>query len=75
MGFKGCPPISVYTEANVRRGLNLAAINFCNNECEIDLEKKKVCMSKIFLWYKKDFIEAIENKNAESNNEDKSLLL
>ena len=68
--FKGFPPIMIYKDINVRQGLYLAALNFCNDEREIDIRKNKVSLSRIFLWYKQDFIEKISLEN-----EDRKLLL
>jgi hypothetical protein len=48
----------------------MAAFSFCNNECEIN--ENKVSISKIFLWYKQDFIEQIDD---ERSTDDKRLLM
>ncbi len=62
----------VYSDLNVKQGLHLATLNFCNNSCEIDFTKKKVSLSSIFLWYKQDFIEKI---SLEEEDENTKLLL
>lgn len=76
--MKSCPPISVYSQANVNRGLELAANNFCNNESEIVFQeaenKFKIRLSKIFMWYKADFIENVVLNEDTTVNDDKKLL-
>lgn len=54
-GAKSCPPVRVYVTANLERGLKSAAGNFCRQEIVIDEVKKKVTLSKIFMWYADDF--------------------
>lgn len=39
----------------------MAAVNFCTNECDFDINKKEITLPRLFLWYKIDFI--CENKN------------
>ena len=74
-GARGCPPISFYTPANLKKGLEMASANFCSGETEIDLEKEKITFSRIFLWYKTDFICQNENDLKEiKNNEDELLI-
>lgn len=63
-GAKGCPPIAFYTLENLERGLQMATTNFITNETEIIEEKNVVVLSKLFLWYKADFIgDNVENKD------------
>lgn len=69
-GAKGCPPISFYTADNLDRGLESAAVNFINSETTVDVPSKTVELSRLFLWYKLDFIEESVNHS----NEDELLL-
>ena len=34
----------------------MATINFCTNETEISLADKSITLSRLFLWYKTDFV-------------------
>ena len=34
----------------------MAAINFCSSECEVDEVSNTVSISRLFLWYKLDFV-------------------
>ncbi|CAB4033822.1 serine threonine- kinase endoribonuclease IRE1-like, partial [Paramuricea clavata] len=56
-GAKSCPAINVYSTTNLERGLKVAAENFCSQEVHVDMNVKRVTLSKIFLWYKSDFAE------------------
>eukprot|EP00523_Entomoneis_sp_CCMP467_P015548 CAMPEP_0168772226 /NCGR_PEP_ID=MMETSP0725-20121227/3847_1 /TAXON_ID=265536 /ORGANISM="Amphiprora sp., Strain CCMP467" /LENGTH=561 /DNA_ID=CAMNT_0008821737 /DNA_START=197 /DNA_END=1884 /DNA_ORIENTATION=- len=58
-GAESCPPVSYYTARNLHRELHLAAAAFCEDEGNlyIDEDKREVRLSKIFLWYKQDFVE------------------
>ena len=56
--LKGCPPIAFYTAENLVRGLNLATVNFVTSETKINFELKTVESSRLFLWYKLDFVNA-----------------
>lgn len=67
---KGCPPISFYTADNLDRGLESATVNFINSETIVDVPSKTVELSRLFLWYKLDFIEESVNHS----NEDELLL-
>ena len=48
----------------------MAAVNFMTNETTIDLTEKSVEISKLLLWYQKDFV---QSKNDEQ--EKKTTLL
>lgn len=53
---ESCPPINVYEAASIDEQLTLAAQNFVNGgSFRIDLNAKKVHLSKIFQWYAPDF--------------------
>lgn len=55
-GAKSCPPIRVYSSSNVERVLQMAAEGFCQFNVVVDMQSNTVCLSKIFQWYKGDFI-------------------
>ena len=50
--------------------LKLAAINFCTNEIEVDLNEKSLTVSRLFLWYKSDFLGEQNEDNEEKNPND-----
>lgn len=52
----------------------MAAINFCTNETSIDVNKRKIELSRIFLWYKKDFICQTDLENRKTNKDDELLI-
>jgi len=57
-GARSCPPIRVYTEERLDSQLEIATESFLTQEVNIEtkeLGKYKVVMSKLFLWYGKDF--------------------
>ncbi|KAG2432426.1 hypothetical protein HYH02_012997 [Chlamydomonas schloesseri] len=54
-GAKSCPPIRLYSAANLEEGLAAAAEAFVGGEVEVDPAKREVRLSKIFKWYAVDF--------------------
>jgi len=56
-GAQSCPPIRLYSDSNLERGLETAAQAFCNDEGNValDVEKNEVGLSQIFEWYFEDF--------------------
>uniref|UniRef100_A0A7S2B678 DUF547 domain-containing protein n=1 Tax=Pycnococcus provasolii TaxID=41880 RepID=A0A7S2B678_9CHLO len=54
-GAQSCPPIRVFVEKNLERGLVAAARGFCQREVEVDESRNTVTLSKIFDWYGVDF--------------------
>ncbi|XP_066555910.1 uncharacterized protein LOC136746929 [Amia ocellicauda] len=54
-GGKSCPAISVYSAENLDEALKTAAKSYCQQEVNVDKEKKQVTMSKMFQWYISDF--------------------
>lgn len=57
-GAKSCPPIRVYTEERIDSQLEMATKSFLSQEVEVVEKggnKFDVIMSKLFLWYGKDF--------------------
>ncbi|XP_011403572.1 PREDICTED: uncharacterized protein LOC105312537 [Amphimedon queenslandica] len=59
-GAKSCPAIQVYSANKLERALNGATRNFCSQEVVIDVANRKVTLSKLFLWYFKDFGSTVE---------------
>lgn len=62
-GSKSCPPVKIYSEKNLERGLDAAAKLFINDEENVKISKnnKKVELSMIFNWYQNDFEDGIIN--------------
>ncbi|KNC85174.1 hypothetical protein SARC_02631 [Sphaeroforma arctica JP610] len=58
-GAKSCPPIRIYSEMTLERGLNAATRNFVENNTKIDMAKQEITISQLFQWYKADFGESI----------------
>ncbi|MGR3176538.1 MAG: DUF547 domain-containing protein, partial [Candidatus Anammoxibacter sp.] len=55
-GSRSCAPIKFYSQEGITAELDLAAKNFINSSDVIIVpEEKKVIISKMFKWYKKDF--------------------
>ncbi len=58
-GSKSCPPLGnkILLEKNLDKQLEEKASNFINNPANvyIDYESKKIYVSRIFKWFKKDF--------------------
>ncbi|KAI8470738.1 MAG: glutaredoxin-like protein [Monoraphidium minutum] len=54
-GAKSCPPIRLYSAANLDEGLAAATEAFCADDVEIDVPSRTVTQSKIFKWYFPDF--------------------
>lgn len=52
---RSCPPIQVYTAAEIDAQLDLAARNFVNADLSIDPHHYEVHLSAIFSWFKGDF--------------------
>ena len=52
-GANSCPPIRIYQAEKLEKQLDLAAKSFVNQDLQI--QNGKVKMSKLLLWYKKDF--------------------
>lgn len=54
-GAVSCPPIRYYSLENLDDQFKIAEESFMRSETNWDLEKRKVYVSKIFLWYWADF--------------------
>ncbi len=52
---RSCPPISVYTAAQIDAQLDLATYNFVAADTVIDRKRGEVHVSRIFDWYVSDF--------------------
>lgn len=50
-----CPPIAVYTPEKLDGQLDLAALNFINNDLVVDPDRNVITISSIFRWYQNDF--------------------
>lgn len=54
-GALSCPPIRHYDAANIDEQLALAAQSFVSQAITISDDHKEVALSRIFLWYARDF--------------------
>lgn len=61
-----CPPLSnhVFRASTLDQQLNSAAVAFINDDRNVTIEpgKNRVVLSKIFDWYKEDFVRATQTK-------------
>jgi hypothetical protein len=51
----------------------LAAVNFCTNETEINLKENSLTLSRLFLWYKSDFV-TLGEQDDKCENPDEALI-
>nr|XP_054757520.1 uncharacterized protein LOC129263643 [Lytechinus pictus] len=56
-GAESCPPISVYTEQNLERALDMAAKNYLNQEITMDIDSKQINLPSLLKWYGSDAAE------------------
>lgn len=54
-GGRSCPPVEMYTEAEIDSQLDRAAAAFLNAEVEIDTERSIIRANPILRWYRADF--------------------
>jgi len=54
-GAKSCPPIAFYTVDKLEEQLELAGVLFLNEDTRIDAQRKEAHISRLFLWFLKDF--------------------
>ena len=54
-GAVSCPPIRFYTSENVHEQLDIATVNFLNQDVLYDSEKRTVSITKLFNWFRGDF--------------------
>lgn len=55
-GARSCPPIGFYEAHQIEDQLQLAAKSFINSgQVRLFLEEKRLLISRIFKWYKRDF--------------------
>ena len=54
-GAKSCPPIAFYTVDKLEEQLELAGALFLNEDTRIDAQRKEAHISRLFLWFLKDF--------------------
>lgn len=55
-GAKGCPPINFYSRENLDAELNNATRNFVTATTRINENERTVELTKLFLWYREDFV-------------------
>ena len=49
-GAKSCPPIRVYDPQNLQQGLQWATEGFCDEEVQIDVDRRLITLSMLFKW-------------------------
>lgn len=54
-GAKSCPPIAFYSVAQLEEQLEFAGSSFIEMDSQINHEKKVIHISRLFLWFLKDF--------------------
>ena len=54
-GARSCPPIAFYSVEKLDEQLELATISFLTEETQVDEQNKKIHISRLFLWFLKDF--------------------
>ncbi|WKK65685.1 DUF547 domain-containing protein [Lutimonas zeaxanthinifaciens] len=54
-GAKSCPAIRFYSVKDLDQQLDLATSAFLESETKIDAEKREVKITRLFLWFHKDF--------------------
>lgn len=54
-GAVSCPPIAFYSADRLEEQLEMATLNFLENETEVLLGERKLRVSRLFLWYHGDF--------------------
>ena len=54
-GAKSCPPVNRFTLENLEEELDVVAAAFCEDNVEVDTDKRELRVSKIFSWYRVDF--------------------
>lgn len=54
-GAKSCPPIAFYSVDQLEEQLDLAGTSFIEVDSKINHEKKVMHISRLFLWFLKDF--------------------
>lgn len=54
-GAISCPPILIYKYEKIENQLKLATDSFITSETSVDSERKLIKISRLFLWYFRDF--------------------
>ena len=54
-GAKSCPPIAFYSAEKLEEQLELSTKAFITNETQVDQQKRTFSISRLFLWFLKDF--------------------
>ncbi|MFK8036953.1 MAG: DUF547 domain-containing protein [Crocinitomicaceae bacterium] len=54
-GAKSCPPIAFYSVDNLNEQLNLSSASFLESETIVNPDTRVLTISKLFLWFRKDF--------------------
>lgn len=63
-GAASCPPIRAYTEEDLDAQLELASRVFLTTTTSVDWTHRRVTLSRLFLWYRRDFGRSREQRLA-----------
>lgn len=57
-GAKSCPPMRTFTADGIEEELRIVSQAFCEDDdnVEINVKKRSLCVSKIWSWYRVDFV-------------------
>ena len=58
-GARSCPPVQMLSADNLEEELAIVAASFCEQDenVKIDTQKRQLHLSKIFAWYRSDFVD------------------
>jgi hypothetical protein len=59
-GARSCPPVVTYSADHLDEELTIVAASFCedSSNVQIDAQKREIHVSKIFDWYRQDFVDS-----------------
>jgi glutaredoxin len=63
-GMPSCSPIPLYRAESLNEELTIAAMAFCERHVCINEKKGTIQVSKVFQWYKCDFVSSSNNNNS-----------
>mmetsp|Transcript_13925 Transcript_13925/g.23133 ORF Transcript_13925/g.23133 Transcript_13925/m.23133 type:complete len:570 (-) Transcript_13925:91-1800(-) len=63
-GAKSCPPIRTFTAHGIHEELRIVSQAFCGEDenVEINMKKRTLCLNKIVSWYRVDFVAGSEKE-------------
>ena len=72
-GAKSCPALKLFSEKSLEDELKAVAEAFVSNEVTVNEENGEVILSRLFLWYGRDFTESKKGKLTNAEHEVKLL--